>query len=138
MSQITLGELSKTELKKLAEERGVELPSDAKHPAMVEILTAALGSDVIDDGLDETPEDESEATTDESEEESEVVDETPEEVVEEKPKAKRLPKPKPRANGEYIVLANLKRDGEFYPKGSTILIEDEEAAEKLLADGTVE
>jgi len=36
------------------------------------------------------------------------------------------------------VLANLKRDGEFYPKGSTILIEDEEAAEKLLAEGTVE
>ena len=133
MSQITLQELSKTELKALAERNEIKLPEGAKHPEMVEFLTEALGSNLIDDGLGApTLGDGVDTQDDESEEEEEEVKEIP------KPKAPKTPKKKANKNGEYTVLAILKRNGEFFPKGSIIVIEEDDVAESLQADGTIE
>ncbi len=51
MSQITIGELSKTELKKILTEKEVAFNASANHQDLIDLVTKTLGTDTIDDGL---------------------------------------------------------------------------------------
>ena len=81
MSQITISELSKTELKKILTEKEVAFNGSANHQELIDLVTKTLGTDTIDDGLSDpkSDEDEDAVKSDELEDDGEApeVVETP-------------------------------------------------------------